>query len=127
MTLVKLSRAKIAEVRAELLAAQKGRCALSGILIRPGQAVLDHDHSTGVIRAVLDRGVNALLGKVENNAARYGVRELAAFGNGLGAYLQRHVTPQTPWLHPLHKTPDEKRVRRNTLARKRRATKKDAT
>lgn len=125
MTLVKLSRAKIAEVRAELLAAQMGRCALSGVLIRPGQAVLDHDHSTGVVRAVLDRGVNALLGKVENNAARYGVRELAAFGNGLGAYLQKHTTPQTPWLHPLHKTEDEKRVRRNTLARKRRTTKKE--
>ena len=117
----KITRTEIATIREQLLADQGGRCALSGIVIRPGYAVLDHDHHTGAIRGVLDRGVNALLGKIENNAARYGVRELAAFGQGLGAYLQAHVTNRTGLIHPLHKTAEDKRLARNKAARKRRA------
>ena len=90
----------------------------------PGTEVLDHDHSTGAVRATLHRGCNALLGKIENNHKRYGVVNLAAFTNGVAAYLQYHMTNQTGWLHPTHKSEDEKRIRRNTLARKARATKK---
>ncbi len=56
--------------------------------------MLDHDHSTGFVRGVLDRGCNSLLGKVENNYRRFGVSNLAAFLGGVYGYLRRHNTPQ---------------------------------
>ncbi len=125
MTLpIRLKTTQVATTRSELYRIQRGLCALCGCPILPGEAVLDHDHGTGAVRAALHRGCNALLGKIENNHKRYGVANLAAFTNGVAAYLQKHVTNQTGWLHPTHKTDDEKRVRRNTLAKKARATKK---
>ena len=80
-----------------------------------------HDHQTGAIRGALHRGCNALLGKVENNYKRYGVRNLFAFLNGAAAYLQRHLTNRTGLLHPTHYTEDEKREKRNAKARAARA------
>lgn len=73
---------------------------------------------------MLHNGCNALLGKVENNAPRFGVRNLAAFGAGLANYLHRHLTNVTGLLHPTHKTEDEKRLARNAKARVARASKK---
>lgn len=90
----------------------------------PGTEVLDHDHGTGAVRATLHRGCNALLGKIENNHKRYGVTNLAAFTNGVAAYLQYHMTNQTGWLHPTHKSPEEKRIKANARARVNRAAKK---
>ncbi len=108
-----------------MLTAQGGRCALCAQVCTPQEAVLDHDHETGAIRAALHRGCNALLGKVENNYRRYGVRNLAAFMAGLATYLQKHEQNRTGLLHPSHKTDEEKRVKRNALARKRRAAAKE--
>jgi len=85
--------------------------------------VLDHCHTTGAVRGTLHRGCNALLGKVENNASRFGVKSLPAFLNGAASYLQRHMTNITGLIHPTHKTEDEKRLARNAKARKVRATK----
>ena len=120
----KIKHSEIATVRLDLYVAQGGRCALcQGQFTGSDYAVLDHDHGTGAIRAALHRSCNALLGKVENNAARYGVRQLSAFGQGLGPYLQAHTTNRTGLIHPLHKTEDEKRLARNKAARKRRAVK----
>lgn len=99
-------------------------CALCRLPLPATSAVLDHNHSTGAIRASLHRGCNALLGKVENNAARYGVTDVSAFGAGLGSYLARHRTNITGLLHPSHKTEDEKRLLRNKRARTARASKK---
>lgn len=108
--------------------AQGNRCALCkgqfGIKA-PNDPVLDHDHSTGAIRGVLHRGCNSLLGKVENNAPRYGVRNIPAFAQGVGPYLLMHMTNITGMIHPTHKTPDEKRLARNAKARKTRASKKE--
>jgi len=73
---------------------------------------------------VLHRGCNALLGKVENNHKRYGVPSVAAFGAGLGRYINTHLTNITGLLHPTFKTEEEKRLLRNTRARKSRAAKK---
>jgi hypothetical protein len=89
--------------------------------------VLDHDHSTGAVRGTLHSGCNSLLGKVENNYKRYGVMNLSAFLNGAAAYLQRHTTNQTGWLHNTHKTDDEKRINRNAKARAARAISKLVT
>lgn len=89
--------------------------------------MLDHDHSTGAVRATLHRGCNSLLGKIENNHKRYGIQSLAAFTAGVAPYLQRHTTNITGLIHPLHKTEEEKRLARNTKARKVRAAKKATT
>ena len=113
----RLKTTEVATVRAQLLVSQGGRCALCSLPIGPSSDVLDHDHDTGAVRATLHRGCNALLGKVENNHKRYGVVSLAAFANGVAGYLQAHSTNRTGLLHPTHKTDDEKRLRRNKLAR----------
>ncbi len=123
MTLpTRLKTTELAGFRERVGAVQGGRCALCSLPL--SKPCADHDHSTGAMRGVLHNGCNALLGKLENNYKRYGVVNLAAFSNGVAAYLQRHQTNVTGLLHPTYKTDDEKRVRRNTLAKKARATKK---
>ena len=118
----RLKTTEIAKTRVDLAVQQGGRCAICKLPL--SKEVLDHDHSTGAVRATLHSGCNALLGKVENNYKRYGVVNLAAFLNGVAAYLQRHVTNQTGLLHSTHRTEDEKREKRNTKARVARAAKR---
>jgi hypothetical protein len=118
----RLKQKEISVVRERLAVAQSNRCAICQLpLTKP---VLDHDHSTGAVRGTLHNGCNALLGKVENNYKRYGVVNLAAFLSGTAAYLQKHTTNQTGYLHNTHKTEDEKREQRNTKARATRAARK---
>ncbi|AHB12117.1 endonuclease VII [Xylella phage Paz] len=115
-------------MRARIAEEQGGRCKLCQGKLgtkAPLDPVLDHDHLTGAVRGVLHRGCNSLLGKVENNALRYGVHALSAFCHGLAPYFQAHVTNITNLLHPTFKTADEKRLARNAKARKARANKKD--
>lgn len=118
----RLKTTEVSVIRERMAKANGNRCALCQLpLTKP---VLDHDHATGAVRGVLHNGCNALLGKLENNYKRYGVVNLAAFSNGVAAYLQRHVTNQTGYLHPTYRTEDEKRERRNTKARAARAARK---
>jgi hypothetical protein len=119
----RLKAKDVATYRTEALAIQGAKCGLCKLTIS-GDAVLDHDHATGAVREVLHRGCNSLLGKVENNHKRYGVRSLAAFLIGAAGYLAKHEINRTNVLHPTHKTEDEKRISRNTKARKTRAAKK---
>jgi len=44
---------------------------ITGLEIPHNQAVLDHDHTTQFVRAVLHRQTNAVLGKIENLEKRY--------------------------------------------------------
>lgn len=85
--------------------------------------MLDHCHTTGAVRGTLHRSCNALLGKIENNHARFGMpkERLSAFCHGTANYLQRHMTNITGMIHPTHKTDDEKRIARNLKAVKKRA------
>lgn len=80
------------------------------------------------MRGTLHRSCNALLGKLENNHARFGVSwdNLPAFLHGAAGYLQKHKTNITGLIHPTHKTEDEKRIARNKAAVKARAEKKKA-
>jgi len=119
--LERLKVTRLPAFRNELLAKQGGKCAICQLPCSTGQAVLDHDHSTGAIRATLHRGCNALLGKIENNHKRYGVPNLSACLQGVGKYIQRHSTNVTGMLHPTFKTDDEKRLARNAKARALRA------
>lgn len=103
---------------------QRNLCALCQ---QPGVArdpVLDHCHHTGAVRGTLHRSCNSLLGKLENNAARFGVKDIATFCRGAAPYLQRHMTNITGLIHPTHKTADEKRIARNAKAVKVRAKRK---
>lgn len=119
----RLTHAKVAETREEFLLRQRNRCALCGTPVGCNHAVLDHDHHTGAIRGVLHRGCNSLLGKLENNAARYGVKDIGVFSNGVAQYLREHMTNVTGLLHPTFKTEEEKRILRNKRARMSRAKK----
>ena len=119
----RLKTTEVAACRERLRAAQGNTCAVCKLPCAPNEAVLDHDHSTGAIRATLHRGCNSLLGKLENNYKRYGVRSLAAFAAGVAGYLQKHVTSQHGLLHPTHKSEEEKRLARNKKARTARAKK----
>lgn len=126
MTLRRLKTTEVASTRSELLSKQGGRCAVCMLPCSEAQAVLDHDHSSGAIRASLHRGCNALLGKIENNYKRYGVPSVHAFTNGVASYMTRHSINNTGLLHPTYKDDEEKRLAANAKARKRRAAKKDS-
>ena len=117
----RLKTTEVSVVRARLLAAQGGQCAICRLPVK--RDCLDHDHDTGAVRGVACSGCNALLGKLENNHKRYGVQNLAAFANGVAAYLARHSINITGYIHPTHKSDDEKRLARNAKARKARAKK----
>jgi hypothetical protein len=121
----KLKAAEIAEWREHTLALQGGRCALCSLTCSLEEAVADHCHTSGAMRAVLHRGCNALLGKVENNYKRYGLKNVAAFLNGAAAYLQLHATNRTGMIHPTYKDAEGKRLLRNKRARLARARKKE--
>jgi hypothetical protein len=125
----RLTSSAVAPYRAQLLAKQVGKCALCKRDCRQRTPCLDHCHDSGVVRGVLCRGCNAQLGKIENNLARNGLTETVALTNFLTnivAYLAFGKRGGYNILHPTHKTEDEKRLKRNADARKRRAATKKA-
>ncbi len=68
--MMKILRNKdIKELRSRLLMIQKGRDPLTGRQIE--KPCLDHDHTSGHCRAVLDYNSNQFLGKVESARKRY--------------------------------------------------------
>ena len=119
LTPYKLKVSEVSVIRERLAEEQGGRCAICQLPL--SKPVLDHCHHTGAVRATLHNGCNALLGKLENNYKRYGVINVAAFLAGTAAYLQKHQTNRTGYLHPTFKNPEEKRLVANAKARKRRA------
>lgn len=122
----RLTNGAIAPYRQQLLAGkQRGLCALCQR--KPTVPCLDHCHSDGVVRGVLCRGCNALLGKIENNAARNGLgkdTDLFTYLMRIPEYISFGRRGGTGILHPTHLTEDEKRIKRNAAAVKARAAKK---
>ena len=92
----------IATVRSQQLIEQNSCCALCGDVIID-DAVLDHDHKTGLVRQVLHRGCNSMLGKIENNMARSRITmdRLDMFAKNLTAYLTKD---RELLVHPTHVT-----------------------
>ena len=109
-----------------MIVQQKGLCAICQLPGVQKDPVLDHCHRTGAIRGVAHRSCNALLGKVENNSARFGVKDISAFCHGTANYLLLHKTNITGLIHPTHKTADEKRIAINRRRRVARAAGKKA-
>ena len=103
---MKLKHSEIAPYRNTQLKAQTYRCALCGDVIH-GDAVLDHDHRSGLVRQVLHRGCNALLGKIENNMLRNKVtlERLTGISQRLIGYITDKHTDLT---HPTYKTKEER-------------------
>lgn len=99
--MTRLTYNKIKDYRLEQLSAQGGCCHLCGEAI-VDDAVLDHCHKTGLIRRVLHRGCNALLGKIENNMPRnrITVDRLNAIALNLITYI---TSTHTDITHPTHK------------------------
>lgn len=123
---IRLTHSQVPPTKVALLLAQQGRCVLCRHPISAGDdSCLDHDHTTGVVRDVLCRNCNGIEGKVHNLARRC-KRDATPLWwlKNLVAYWERHATPQRNLLHPTFKTEAEKRVKRNKVAREKRATKK---
>lgn len=120
----RLSNSMVALVRTKLLAAQQGLCAICGIEItKEGKTpTLDHNHTTGVCRGVLCNNCNGLEGKI-NNIANRAKRERTTLEwlESLLAYLKHHTVNRTGYLHPTHRTAEEKRILTNKRARLKRA------
>lgn len=119
----RITNKELNEVRQKLLLEQNGYCALCPQKFTdPKDICVDHDHTTGFIRALLCRNCNSMEGKIFN-CARRAKRTLTTI-----VWLQRildywklHETNQTGFLHPTHRTQDEKRIRYNKKERKKRA------
>jgi len=124
----KLKHAEIKPLREELLKKQGGCCAICTKKIRPDEAVLDHCHRTGHIRDVLCRNCNGIEGKIFNLATRakrqWTERAILDRFKGYWEKHERTTHFGLTDLHPTHKTDEEKRVRKNALARARRAANK---
>ncbi len=98
---MKLKSTAIKSYRLEQLEKQNSCCALCGDVIID-DAVLDHDHKTGLVRQVLHRGCNSMLGKIENNMPRSRMNRdrLRTFALNLMQYIE---TTHTDITHPTHK------------------------
>lgn len=121
----RLTASQIKPLREQLLIKQGGVCAITRYPLPKEKAVLDHCHTTGHVRGVLQSGVNALLGKLENNHARFGcshAQMLMMLSPAGQEYLKADYSRMP--LHPTFRTEDEKRLRANKRARDARAKKK---
>ena len=92
----------VQKVREHLYEEQGGVDPITGLIIPEKQKVLDHDHSTQYVRAVLHRQTNAVLGKIENLWTRYlsywYTGTLSDFLRGCADYIEKEH-PQN-YLHP---------------------------
>ena len=121
----RLTASKLKAWREAKLKEQGGVCLLTHYRIPEGAAVADHCHTTGHIRGVISRGANSMLGAIENSRKRFGLSwpEVYALGRNLQGYVEGDATLNP--IYPTHKTPDEKRIRRNKLAVAARKAKKE--
>jgi hypothetical protein len=132
----KLKRTEVAQAREILMKQQGYRCALCDCDFREQTVkarkrvskytpVLDHCHHHGHVRAVLCKNCNGKEGEIFNRATSCR-RDGTALDwlKRLAEYWEKHEYPQTIYIHPEHKTEDEKRLARNAKERKKRANAK---
>ena len=118
----RLTKREADNLRRELIVAQQNKCALCLDTLDGKTACLDHNHQTGLVRAVLCLNCNGIEGKIFNlcRRAKRGSTEIN-FRSNLHNYWSMHTPEKSNGvLHPTHRTPDEKRALRNKRARLRR-------
>ena len=115
---MKLKSSEVKAYRQAQLKNQDYKCALCGEPVED-DAVLDHCHKTGLLRQVLHRGCNSLLGKIENSMprSRVDIRRLKGIAHNLIQYL---TTQHTEILHPTHRTTEERQLLAKKRAKRRR-------
>ena len=134
----KLKHAQVKPARDILLKKQGYKCALCACDFREQtikgrkrvdkyKPALDHCHDHGYVRAVLCVNCNGREGEIFNRARRC-ARDSSPVEwlEKLAAYWRQHETPQTEFIHPDHKSEDDKRLLRNAKERKKRANAKAA-
>lgn len=121
----KLARSKMRSFAKKLAIDQGGKCPLSGEDLdfnTPRAVVIDHNHSTGLIRGALTRSANACEGKVRRAIETWGgvgrnnEEELIAYLRRLADYLESE--PYDIY-YPYHQTEEEaKRAERMRLSKR---------
>lgn len=113
----RLTTSQLKPTRLRMAAEQKGMCPITKRALGD-DVVLDHDHDSGMIRAVLPRWINAVLGKCENWSRRAGKGvDPVALLRSIADYMEFHIKYPSGILHPTFKTEVEKRDLRNKRAR----------
>ena len=125
---MKMKQSEIPQVRKMLLNKQNGICPICGKDLTRTAAinqVIDHDHSTGYVRAVVHRGCNKVEGSVLNTIQRWGkaahITDVIGTCKRLVDFWTLHQLPQTDIVYYNYKTAAEKRAAYN--AKRRRARK----
>lgn len=121
----KLKASEVAAYKKELAKAQGNKCPICGgslLAITEVNRVLDHCHRRGFCRAVLCRGCNGGIGKIENLVKSYckaGDSEhfIVQTLRNIADYLELHRIPQTGVLYHKHKSAAELREAKNRKAR----------
>lgn len=126
MTVRQLKTSEVAGVLAQLVKRQGGKCEIcQKPFTQKDKPVLDHCHTSGFIRGALHNSCNGAEGKIKAKA-QLGHKGVSPedFIKGLQQYYIATAVPRYMFLHPSHKTSDQKRVARNARARKRYAANK---
>jgi len=125
---IKMKRKEIPSVRRMLLNKQNGICPICGkdlTRTKTVNQVIDHDHKTGYVRAVVHRGCNKVEGSVMKTIQRWGkatsMSEVMKTAQRLINFWELYSEAQTNIIYYNHKTAAEKRVAYN--AKRRRARK----
>lgn len=122
----RLTASGLEPYRNKLLKEQNGLDPITGQTIT--DPVVDHDHSTGAVRAVLQRWNNGVLGRVENWAGRIGGGiDPVLYLRAVADYLEFHQKYPRDVTYHTHRTADEKRVLRNKRAVVRRKKAKESS
>lgn len=104
-----MAKSAVSAIRNAQLQRQNFKCPLCLETIATDDAVLDHCHKTGSNRAVLHRGCNAALGKVENARNINGLQDDEKFRKwcmNIPDYIEKAEMDSIHWSH---KTKEEKK------------------